>query len=116
MAYGTVDAVECHARGEATESTLTEVVTFPAMRAGVVLLTLTTLKIVSTEKGASVVSVLSIEIALSWCLVSMASTGTTTFPVLRTGTVLLSLTTLKIVSTEKVVSVLFVFEIGDIPS
>jgi hypothetical protein len=42
--------------------------------------------------------------------VKSTSTGTTTFPVLTIGTILLTLTILKIVSTEKGVTVLPVFE------
>jgi hypothetical protein len=88
---------------------LTGTVTVPVLRTGTILLTLTTLKIMSTEKGVTALCPRDEKDAL---VVPTKSTltGTPTFPVLATRTVLLTLTILKIVSTEKGVPVLLVFE------
>jgi hypothetical protein len=64
----------------------------------------------STEKIESVLLVVGTGLVLTNYPSKSTLTGTTTFPVLRTGTILLTLTTSKVMSTEKVASVLLVFE------
>jgi hypothetical protein len=96
------------ARYHPTKSTMTGSTTFPVLVIGRVLLTLPIFKVVSTEKGGPVLLRRLRRNRTHYHPTKSTMTGSTTFPVLIIGRVLLTLPIFKIVSTEKVGTVLLV--------
>jgi hypothetical protein len=98
----------CRALVVPTKSTRTGSTTFPVLQTGTILLILPVFQIVSTEEVGTVLLVVRNRCRVLVVPTKSTTTGSTTFPILRTGTILLTLPILQIVSTETGGTVLLV--------